>query len=51
MPNSWNNILTKKIRTRMACVKICRRGKEMEATASLSYSSFIDLIQTTKYIG
>jgi hypothetical protein len=35
---------------KMAHVKICR-GKEMEATASLYYSSLFDLIQTTKYIG
>jgi hypothetical protein len=32
-------------------VKICRRGKEMEAAASLYYLSLFDLIQTTKYIG
>jgi hypothetical protein len=32
-------------------VKICRRGKEMEAAASLFYSTLFDLIQTAKYIG
>jgi hypothetical protein len=32
-------------------VKICRKEKEMEAAASLYYSSLFDLIQITKYIG
>jgi hypothetical protein len=35
----------------MLSVKICRKGKEMEAAASLYYSTLFDLIQTTKYIG
>jgi hypothetical protein len=35
----------------ISTVKICRRGEEMEAAASLYYSSIFDLIQTAKYIG
>jgi hypothetical protein len=39
------------LKMRVGPLNNCKRGREMEAAASLYYLSLFDLIQTTKYIG